>query len=78
LLHEKLNPVQPAAPAVARRRAQQPTHVARLAMKQKDETLKAETGERKAKTRGVRKEGCEEQEDAERKKPPLTAAASVL
>jgi hypothetical protein len=36
--------------------------------------VKAETGKRKAKTRGVKKEGREEQEDEEGKKLPLTAA----
>jgi hypothetical protein len=35
---------------------------------------KAETGERKAKTRGVMKQGCKEWEDGEGKKLSLTAA----
>ena len=35
---------------------------------------KAKTGERKAKTRGVMKQGCKEWEDGEGKKLPLTAA----
>src|ERR1039458_10015502 len=40
--------------------------------------LKPESGKRKAKTRGVKKAGREEQEDGEGKKEPLTAAPAAL
>jgi hypothetical protein len=40
--------------------------------------LKPESGKHKAKTRGVKKEGREEQEDGEGKKEPLTAAPAAL
>jgi hypothetical protein len=40
--------------------------------------MKPEGGKRKAKTRGVKKEGREEQEDGEGKEPPVAAVPSAL
>src|ERR1035441_1465044 len=50
--------------------AADPAHVTRLTSKQKAETLKAETGGRKAKTTGAKKAGRNEQEDGEGNKRP--------